>query len=526
MSKRSARAREALREENGNTEAAQRAEEEARAQARAAAEAQLRAEAEAEAVTRARAAATSRAAALQQADHGDDDEASGYGDDDFEDYGDDDFDDDDGSDDGHPAAPESPGGARELARAIRQENARLDVPAPAPKMAPPAITMLPQREVVMVETKVATRVKADRKALSRSRTRWRDLVDERLITLGQTSIDMLDRAPCSLWEVECAFGTTGRIRRSVQTGEDNVAMETQTDKPSMRSCSMQSPDDLGLAPGQTQLGAGLVSQTALVKGSKAARLLVPHDRGKLSAFLSRVLPVVETMLPASSLRIAAPFTSETVRGDNNLSVCYSTLPAPPPLEGNGPPMATRDVFYLRTINAGGDDNSKVAVAYGVANGPGLDEEGEDRSGLVCVWDAHDTREPKESLRCMGAVTCCWMGHLSGSKATGAPVVVAGTEAGSLALWDLGQARDVLGSSSRMPAFRWPAYSTDAHRAAGANHSAPIVCVRQCPNADDSELAKAVAMSLAGSGHSFSEGDDGTEGGGSSAVQVATMDTTG
>ena len=299
----------------------------------------------------------------------------------------------------------------------------------------------------------------------------------------------------------------------------------------MKSYGMLAPDDLGLAPGQNQLGTGLVSQKQTkTTVSSASRLLVPHDRATLEAFLGRVLPVVETMLPVSSLRIAAPFSQASI-ADNNLSVCYTTLMSPSLSDDDGSPLAARDAYFHRTSNAVGDDRSRVAVAYGPADslgGSSLDG----GAGLVCVWDVNDCREPKEALRCTAAVTCCWMGHLSGVKATGSPVVVAGTDVGTIALWDLGQARDILGdgrggaSNGDLPAERWPTYGTDSHRAQGANHSAPVVCIRQCPNADESELAQAVAMSLQGSGHSFSQDHAGGADGSSAPVQIATMDTQG
>lgn len=256
MSKAAARRREALQEEAVNTEVAaadsavSRAEAEARAaaQARAQAEAQLAAR-EAEQAREARArtqaaaqeqlqrqqAAAAAAAGEGRGDHEDDD---GYGDDDFDDYDDDGFESEDG--DGGAAGADSPGGAHAVARAIRAENTAVaavtrERHAASPPAPAPIITMLPQREVVMVETKVATRTKADKKALSKTRTRYRDLVEAGLVQLTESSIDIYDRAPCTLWEVECAFGTTGRSRRGVQTGEDNVEMETQTEKPSMRA---------------------------------------------------------------------------------------------------------------------------------------------------------------------------------------------------------------------------------------------------------------------------------------------------
>ncbi len=370
MSKRSQQ-RQALREENGNT-----------AEAEAAARAAQAAEEAAAEEARARAAAIARQEALRQAaaakEEAGDGSDDGYGDDDFDDYDDDD-DFEDGSDD--DGTIDSPGGARALQRAMRAENASavrsrsLAAPAPA---APPKITILPTREVVTIETKEATRTKADRKALSRSRTRWRDLVTEGRVTLTESdTASLFDRPPCTLYQVECALGTTGRARRSVQTGEDNITMETQTERPSMRAHGMHAPDDLGLAPGQSQpQGSGLVSQETDAKPVQGpARLLVKHDRTSLDAFLKRALPVVESMLP-NALRIAAPPAS--TGSDGSLSTCYATLPAP------RQDLAVRDVHYWRRTNAGGEDRSTLAVAYGTAQT--LD--GMDGSGLHTTPVSH------------------------------------------------------------------------------------------------------------------------------------------
>ena len=490
MSKRS-RQREALREKEDNAqEALARAEEEARL-------AQQEREA-AEEEARARAAQIARAEALRQAEAANSGgaeepgEESGYGDEDFEDYDDDDFDDDDDDDD-EEASVDSPGGARSIAKAMQRENAsatsQISRPAPAPAP-PPVVSLLPTRDIVMIETKQATRTKVDKKALSRSRTRWRDLVSEGLITLSETDTETWERPPCTLWEVECALGTTGRQRRSVQTGEDNITMETQTERPTMKSAGVHAPDDLGLVASQNQpTGSGLVSQASKdsKKSTGASRLLIKHDRASLDAFLQRALPVVESMLP-SALRIAAPPASTGSGGE--LSTCYATLPSPVAQ------LAARDAFYWRRTNAGGEDRSTVTVAYSTAQSL---EVASDGAGMVCVWNAHDSREPTETLRCAGSATCCWMGELNES---GAGVVVAGTEEGSLAVWDLGQPRCAHGQTSNE---RWPSYCTDSLVA--ENHPAPIVCVRRCPNADDSELAQAVALSLVGSGHSFAEEEE-------------------
>jgi|EP01047_Picozoa_sp_COSAG01_P046283 hypothetical protein len=307
---------------------------------------------------------------------------------------------------------------------------------------------------------------------------------------------------------------------------------------------MQAPDDLGLAPAkQQQAGTGLIEQRERMEvKSKASRLLVEHDRASLRAFLGQVLPVVERMLPAAGLRIAAPFTSEAVRSENSLSVCYSTLPSPPRGGGGaGRALAARDVCYHRRTGPGSSasDHDEVAVAYGPADGwegaKGAQDaaDDDDESGLVCVWEhsARESSEPREMLRCAGAVNCCWVGTLGGSLAAGASVVVAGTQEGSVAVWDLGQARSAVGLAGTATGVRerWPTYCTDAHREAGANHAAPVVCVRPCPNADDSELAQALAMSLEGSTdhqNSFALGGQDGDGSDSSARQIATMDTQG
>ena len=502
MSKKAA-ARQALREENGNT-----------AEAEAAARADAAAKAAAPEEEHARAAAVARQEALRQAANNNDDEEgeeSGYGDDDFEDYGDDfDDDDSDGASDDAENSTDSPGGARSLARAMRAENASAAAAArslaPA-SMAKPVMSLLPTREVVSIETKEATRTKADRKALSRSRTRWRDLVGNGLVTLQEGNVDLFDRPPCTLYQVECALGTSGRARRSVQTGEDNITMETQTERPAMKSAGMHAPDDLGLAPGQDQpQGSGLVSQGTDTKApTGASRLLVGHDRISLDAFLQRALPVVESMLP-NALRIAAPPASTGCEG--SLSTCYTTLPSP------GADLAVRDVHYWRQTNAGGEDRSTLAVAYGTSQS--LDAMA--GMGMVCVWNARDSREPTEYLRCAGSVTCCWMGELSKGRAAG--VVLAGTEEGSLAVWDLAQPRFSHGQTS---AERWPSYCTDS--LVSENHTSPIVAVRQVPNADDSELAQAMAMSMVGSGNSYAQEEDNDDKS-EKSVQVATMDALG
>ena len=282
MSKRSQQ-RQALREENGNTEEVtqrlQQAAAEEEERARAAAIARQEA-------LRQAAAKEQRQQHEQQTAEEEDEQEDGYGDDDFDDYDDDDdFEEDEESD----GTPDSPAGARALQRAMRAENAsaaksRRETAVTVRE--PPKITMLPTRQVVSIDTKEATRTQADKKALSRSRTLWRDLVTEGRVTLAVTdTASLFDRPPCSLYQVECALGTTGRARRSAQTGEDNISMETQTEKPPSRSRSMHAPDDLGLAPGQsTPQGSGLVSQgTDAEPVQGPARLLVKHDRSSPTA---------------------------------------------------------------------------------------------------------------------------------------------------------------------------------------------------------------------------------------------------
>eukprot|EP01052_Picozoa_sp_SAG31_P029215 SAG31_NODE_2886_length_4952_cov_4.399135_3_plen_99_part_00 len=86
-------------------------------------------------------------------------------------------------------------------------------------------------------------------------------------------------AQASLFEIQCLFGTTNRRHCRVQTGEDNMAMETQTETPATKAAGMQAPDDLGLAPGRN-LDSHLISEKEQKAQSKsaAAKLLVEYDR--------------------------------------------------------------------------------------------------------------------------------------------------------------------------------------------------------------------------------------------------------
>ena len=225
----------------------------AEAEAAAAAEAAIRQQAE-EAARKKAAAEAERAAAHAAATaasgggaEASDDDDDGYGEEDFEDYDDDGFEDDEDSDD-EEDMNDSTGG---LVKAMRKENAAAAVTQQkkhVPQVTAPVIQYLPTRSVVLVEEKVATRTKVDKQALSRSRQRWKDLIGSGLVKLSSDNyVELLDRKPCSMFEIQCLFGTTNRRHCRAQTGEDNVSMETQTEQPATKSTSMQSPDDLGLA---------------------------------------------------------------------------------------------------------------------------------------------------------------------------------------------------------------------------------------------------------------------------------------
>ena len=185
-----------------------------------------------------------------------------------------------------------------------------------------------------------------------------------------------------------------------------------------------------------------------------------YDRGSLDKFLTRALPVMESMLP-TALRIAPPIAPPS-DGEPSLSAFYATIPAP---TMPGAAKQVRAVSCLAHRNSAGGTVNTVAVAYGAAT---ADAAAVPEPGLVCVWDAQDTRAPTRTLRCAGDLTCCWIGGLDATSQI--TVVAAGTAEGSLSLWDISQARS--------EAERWPTYCTDS--LLEENHNGPVVCIRECP----------------------------------------------
>ena len=266
------------------------------------------------------------------------------------------------------------------------------------------------------------------------------------VQLGVTAMVLFEIEPASSYELyKRKFGQQAVKEASSQCPvlEEREEVEVQTEDPEVQHVGAQVPEDMGASGEESKDSSSSADATEKV------------DMIQLAKFLSRAGRLCEALMDSSATKAPEVDTSglKTTfsRPASNFVVSF--------LKGR----SVVDLAYLP------DASHKVAVAYA----PMEEATPADRiykKGLCCVWQVRQ-RDPISILVCEAGLTCC-------CTIPRKPfLVVAGSQDGSLFLWDLREPIDKhvrMDIRGRMRHVQYPTYSTDW--LASDNHQDQVVKV--------------------------------------------------
>ncbi|CAM4522339.1 unnamed protein product [Lepidochelys olivacea] len=390
--------------------------------------------------------------------------------DDFEDYVDD-FDDDDDEDndsearDSEERLREIPVSKKseieEIQRAINAENERIGT------LLPKQIQKEHEKEPnierqdspargslcgMFMDFETANQRQSNRNMASKQKKRSSELL--RLIDLDfSVSFSLLDLPPVNEYDMYIRnFGKTNTKQAYVQSNEDNLERDVQTDEIETLEKWTQHPGDSILVSGGPRSSNDVSIDIAVTP---------KIDSQRLTNFLRSACQVIAVLLEED--RVATQPRWNLRSRQTSLSISDSCFQ----LNTNLPFLHGRKVSCLHVSQV---QRQALLSVHGLPEKPGAIQL--DRKYIVCVWNVWQPSSPQKVLVCEAEVSCCCF---SPSKAT---LVFAGTMDGSLVVWDLRE-------DSRMHhciklnetdwIFRAPTFSTDGVLSS-LNHTYPVLAI--------------------------------------------------
>ncbi|XP_048236480.1 cytoplasmic dynein 2 intermediate chain 1-like isoform X2 [Haliotis rufescens] len=398
-----------------------------------------------------------------------------YDDEDFEDY-DDDFeaDDDDTNDrpqQEEPAATEEPTSRQtfeiipgsemdELLKAMDEENTRLangsrhsnrsdSTDASEERYTEPAPKV--NRGRTFIDFVSAKQVALNSTTASRTRKRGTDL--QKMIELDVARYDMFDLPPVKEYEMYIrSFGRSNTKQAYIQTNEDNIDRDIQTDDIDTKEKWTQHPSEDVLGVG----GDGIDPEAA-----NDNQIISRHgDTVKLAKFVEKIGQTVGFLLDEErdgGDRHALDNTKSNV----GFSDGFTQLGGLKFMEGR---HVTQACFCPNQPNM-------LLTIFSHPAQPSPDNP-VDSHGLACVWNINDVTYPHRILCCEATPTCCCF---SPAKAA---LAFCGMGDGSVVVWDLREATSMhrtVSVGDQEHVLRFPTYNT-ARVLEEENHHSSITTI--------------------------------------------------
>ncbi|XP_048236481.1 cytoplasmic dynein 2 intermediate chain 1-like isoform X3 [Haliotis rufescens] len=380
-----------------------------------------------------------------------------YDDEDFEDY-DDDFeaDDDDTND-----RPQQPGSEMdELLKAMDEENTRLangsrhsnrsdSTDASEERYTEPAPKV--NRGRTFIDFVSAKQVALNSTTASRTRKRGTDL--QKMIELDVARYDMFDLPPVKEYEMYIrSFGRSNTKQAYIQTNEDNIDRDIQTDDIDTKEKWTQHPSEDVLGVG----GDGIDPEAA-----NDNQIISRHgDTVKLAKFVEKIGQTVGFLLDEErdgGDRHALDNTKSNV----GFSDGFTQLGGLKFMEGR---HVTQACFCPNQPNM-------LLTIFSHPAQPSPDNP-VDSHGLACVWNINDVTYPHRILCCEATPTCCCF---SPAKAA---LAFCGMGDGSVVVWDLREATSMhrtVSVGDQEHVLRFPTYNT-ARVLEEENHHSSITTI--------------------------------------------------
>lgn len=293
----------------------------------------------------------------------------------------------------------------------------------------------------------------DNTVAGRVRKRFEDL--SKLIELDVSAFDMFDLPPVKEYELYIrSFGRSDTQQAYVQTRDDDVERDIQTDEIEVLSKWTQHPPDE-----ETAVGGEGINVQALDQSSE---LVKKTDPAKVTEFLERIGQWLFTVLEEES---GEGDTEERRYRESRPTASFSES-----VSQLGKPNFLTGRQVLRLSFCGADPNSLLSVHSS------LKDESEEKLAqlstfsLICVWNLSHPAYPQRICGSEMQITCACFSPIKAS------LVFGGMRDGSVALWDLrepGSLHHSFELDGLKHLVRFPTYNT-----AGLNecHQSPVVSI--------------------------------------------------
>ncbi|KAL5502881.1 hypothetical protein EMCRGX_G009730 [Ephydatia muelleri] len=317
----------------------------------------------------------------------------------------------------------------------------------------------------------ASKREAQQRASKRTYTRGQELLG--LIELDIVAFDLFDLQPLTEYELYIkSFGMENTRQVTVQTGEDNMERDAQTDAVLCSEKWVQWPpedfrgwggpdvdmEDFSDVRSASSMGEGAIRLLAFLK--KAGQVCSQLLEENMTSYDESKSHITHSQLPFCTNLIQFPALPGYFEAGNACDVKFSPI---------------RDSLFVAAYT-----NPSVSCADPSLSGSGLPAR-----GVVCVWDTLHPSQPHQILVCEATPTCCCFSlHKT-------YLVFAGNVDGSVVLWDLREPEFMHKSPSTEYSSPVPrvATFTTAGLVAPDNHSSPICTIAPLTaGATDSSLA--------------------------------------
>ncbi|XP_052805737.1 cytoplasmic dynein 2 intermediate chain 1-like isoform X2 [Mya arenaria] len=296
------------------------------------------------------------------------------------------------------------------------------------------------------------------KTASKTQQRGRDLL--KMIELDYTYCDILDLPPVNEYDLYIrSFGSTNTRQAYVQTNEDNIEREIQTEEADVRSKWTQHPPEDFRGCGR---GDGEKDQEEEESQHQDT------DMGRLNHFLEKAGQVIAILLEEGKENESG----HQGRSQTHIAVSegYTQIDLLPILQG-------RHVVYSHFSPV---QPNMLVTAYSLPTEVS-EENTVSKRGVLCVWNTNEPNYPQKILVCTGQPRCCCFSPVRPF------LVFAGMTDGSIAMWDLREPSSIHRSlllNDEAYSLRYPTYDT-AGVLNEENHHSPVSCVQPIYTQTDS-----------------------------------------
>ncbi|XP_042893349.1 cytoplasmic dynein 2 intermediate chain 1-like isoform X2 [Penaeus japonicus] len=349
-----------------------------------------------------------------------------------------------------------------------------------PTIKPEAAPQRPKTSRTFVNFAVAKKKQAASQLSSKMNTRGRMLLD--MIQLDTVTVELLTLAPVSYEAYISSFGHSNRQQISIQTNEDALSEEVQTDEILKKDKWTQKPVHISIGtderlPGpEDYLGVGGDMDPIGFTDSSSS------NTGRLTSFLTSASQVMLALLEEELV-----WELESTTKTNDVSTTTDGLGfshPPVPMGSNVQSLLEgRPTPFVQFCDS---EPMMLLSGHGFRN---VEEESEDMvklndSSLICVWWVQEPSRPQHLLSSRSLPT-------SATFSPGRPsLVLAGLEDGSLAAWDLREPLTLHTLQTEIDEVLWkvrvPSFITACNEV-GDGEGSKIVSIQAVTSQEDMEM---------------------------------------